>query len=312
MLRDDHFGLLFEHPLGLAAGLDRDGEAINLWGALGFSFIELGTVTRRPIAPGADPGGLPAVLRLPKERGLWHRLDPENAGVDALVERLQGRTAGAEALPIGVSIGASNTTTPIEDYEACLRLLGPRVDYVVVNLARASGKVLKMAETLIAIVTALAEVAEEIRAVHKRQRPIPILVKIGPDLTHPEVDALAELAPGVVHGIVATDALVRYPHSIGAPPGGGLSGPILKERAQVITRRLFRKTGGTVPIIGVGGLESADDIYRRIRAGAALVQVYTALIYEGPTLIRRLVHGLKARLERGDFSHIRDAVGSDA
>lgn len=312
-LRIQAFGRTFENPVGLAAGLDKDGEAIDLWAALGFGFVELGTVTPGDGQPGNEP---PRLVRVVEDRAIVNRMGFNNHGAPALARRMAARRT---RIPCGANLGKAKVT-PLEqapdDYEAGLRAVWPHADYVVVNVSSPNTPGLRDLQAVSALEPLVARVVATSRALAAEQgRPrVPVLLKIAPDLADSDVDAVAELAAGSgLDGIVATNTTLRHDLLSRAPGiAGGVSGAPLAPRALELTRRLFRRLEGRLPIVGVGGIRSADDAWARIRAGATLVQVYTGLIYEGPGLVGSIVQGLDQRLQQSRYDELADAVGVDA
>ncbi|MDL2344670.1 quinone-dependent dihydroorotate dehydrogenase [Deinococcus sp. MIMF12] len=307
------WGHAYPSPLGLAAGLDKNGEAVPAFCALGFGFVEVGTVT-----PLAQPGNeRPRLFRLPPDRALINRMGFNNAGADALHARLAALRG--RPVPVWVNIGR-NKATPNEeatgDYLRLVRALGDVADAFVVNVSSPNTpglRALQAAGDLAALVRAvLAEVdASRVRTL---SRP-PVLVKLAPDL-HPadfEASVGAVLEAGA-HGLIVSNTTLSrggltHPSREQA---GGLSGRPLTGRSTALVRAAYRLTGGRVPIVGVGGVFTPEDAYAKIRAGASLVEVYTSLIYEGPGLPARIHRGLSRLLERDGFSSVAEAVGVDA
>ena len=307
------FGLDFPTPVGLAAGLDKDGEAIDLWPALGFGFVELGTVTPGSGQPGNDP---PRLERLVEDRAIVNRMGFNNRGAPALAERLARRRT---TVPCGANLGKAKVT-PLEeapgDYEAGLRAVSPVADYVVVNVSSPNTPGLRDLQAVASLRPLLSRVQAvnlELGAASGRG-PRPVLLKIAPDLADEDLDTLADLALETgMSGIIATNTTLR--RELASRPArieGGLSGAPLKPRALAVLRRLYARVGTALPLVGVGGIGSADDAYERIRAGATLVQVYTARSYGGPGLGASIVGGLGERLRRDGLESIAQAVGVDA
>ncbi|HXH24455.1 MAG TPA: quinone-dependent dihydroorotate dehydrogenase [Vicinamibacterales bacterium] len=307
------FDLEFRHPVGLAAGLDKQGTAAGAWAALGFAFAEIGTVTPRP-----QPGNpRPRLFRLPAERALINRFGFNSDGAERVAAHLAGHRP--PGLVIGINAGR-NRGTPNEhaanDYLHVVERLHPAADYFVINVSSPNTAGLRDLQESRALRTIVEQVAKRLREL-QHARNIPVLVKVSPDAPSTDllrsVDAALE---GGAAGIIATNTTTAREGLPGgsalAGEAGGLSGVPLKGVATAICRLLFSHLRGRVPIIGVGGLFTADDVYERIRAGAALVQLYTALIYEGPGVVNRIVAGLAERLSRDGFSHMREAVGVDA
>lgn len=296
-------GIEFPGVVGLAAGMDKDGVALHTWAALGFSHVELGTVTAH-----AQPGNeRPRVFRLPQSRALINRMGFNNAGAAALADRLAaaGVIRGNRALgiPVGVSIGKTKTTPldrAAEDYLTSLRLLAPYADYIAVNVSSPNTpglRSLQDAHTLTQLVTALVSEAARLAA---PRRGVPILVKLAPDLTEEALEhALEVCQTGGAAGLIATNTtLVRehlHPdeqHRASEP--GGLSGAPLTDRARAVVTFLAKRT--ELPIIAVGGIMTRDDGQAMLDAGARLLQVYTGFVYAGPALVTEL-NRLVARSE---------------
>ncbi len=295
-------GLTFPNRVGMAAGLDKNARCIDALGAMGFGFVEVGTVT-----PRAQPGNpKPRMFRLPAARALINRLGFNNDGLEAFVSNVQSarfRTQPGESpMLLGLNIG-KNASTPIEnatsDYLECLEGVYPHADYVTVNISSPNTQNLRALQNDAALDNLLASLAERRETLAQAQnRRVPIFVKIAPDLDENQVDAIAQaLERHGMDGVIATnttlarDAVQGLPHS---KETGGLSGaPVLEASNQVI-RQLRAGLGSRFPIIGVGGIMSAEDAVSKIRAGADLVQIYTGLIYEGPELVSRTAKALKA------------------
>lgn len=311
------WGLRFSNPVGLAAGYDKNAAVPLVWHLLGFGFAELGTITAK-----AQPGNpKPRIFRLSQDQALINRLGFNNDGAAAVASRLKrflppGRS---HPIPLGFNIGKSKVTPlehAVEDYVESCELLLPFADYLVVNVSSPNTPELRklqeadrLQRLLEALLAANRRLAEHNHSVMK-----PILVKIAPDLTDEEVREIAHVAQTTgVSGLIATNTTITRPETLRTPikEEGGLSGKPVAARALEVLRLLFCTVEGKLPLIGVGGIFSAEDAYTRIRAGASLVQIYTGLIYEGPFLPRRIVHGLRALLARDRISHIREAVGRD-
>ena len=278
--------LQFPNPVGLAAGLDKNGEYIDALAALGFGFIEIGTVTPRP-----QPGNpRPRMFRLPAARAIINRMGFNNHGVDALIANVQrARFRGV----LGINIG-KNFDTPLEraadDYMICLRKVYPHASYVAVNISSPNTKNLRQLQRSDELGRLLATLqGERARLADQYGRRVPLALKIAPDLEPAEVAAIADLL--VTHGIdaviatnttVAKDAVQHLPHGTEA---GGLSGAPLTAQATNIVALLARALSGAVPVIGVGGIMDGTDAAARIAAGASLIQLYTGLVYAGPALV---------------------------
>ncbi|MFZ4372918.1 MAG: quinone-dependent dihydroorotate dehydrogenase [Mycobacterium sp.] len=297
------FGVRFPGPLGLAAGFDKDGMGLNTWGALGFGYAEVGTVTAS-----AQPGNpAPRLFRLSADRALLNRMGFNNHGAGQLALRLARHRAD---VPIGVNIGKSKVTPPEEaaqDYAASARLLGPLAAYLVVNVSSPNTPGLRDLQAVESLRPILAAVRAETHT--------PVLVKIAPDLSDADVDAVADLAVEMgLAGIVATNTTVsrsglRTPGVEELGPGG-ISGPPVARRALEILRRLYARVGDTQVLISVGGIETAADAWERITAGASLLQGYTGFVYGGGLWAKQIHDGIAARLHSGGFTALSDAVGS--
>jgi len=304
------FGLRFPNPVGLAAGLDKDGAALPVWPALGFGFVEVGTVTRY-----AQPGNdRPRMFRLRASSAVVNRMGFNNAGAAALARRL-ARTP-ALPVPLGISLGKSKDTpleVAVEDYLASFTTLRPYGDYFVVNVSSPNTPGLRTLQDRAHLTDLLATLQE-----HNRPDPSPILVKIAPDLTN---QAIAELL-GVcvehgVAGVIATNTTLRRPglapaDVVLAEQAGGLSGGPLAARAREVVAFVRQETGDKLPVIGVGGILNPEDAVRLVDAGASLVQLYTGFIYRGPRLIRDTIQALTTQLdpdERKTRGDVRGAAG---
>jgi dihydroorotate dehydrogenase len=312
-LRVSRYGLTFANPLGVAAGLDKDAEAVAALFALGFGAVETGTVTPLP-----QPGNpRPRVWRLPDERALINAMGFPSAGAAAVRSHLAGR-----AFPgvLGINLG-KNRDTPAEraaeDYVSVLSVLWDVAGYVTVNVSSPNTpglRALQGRDALAAILRAVQERNASIADL-KQGNPRPVLVKIAPDLDDQGLDdvlagALDGRADGLIIANTTTDrSVLREAH---ADLPGGVSGRPLRARSTEITRAVTRRLGrDRLPIIGVGGISSADDVVERMRAGASLVQIYTAFIYGGPTLPGRILRDLSAYVDREGLTTIEEIIGTD-
>ncbi len=287
-------GIDFPNPVGLAAGLDKNGDYIDALAALGFGFIEIGTVTPRP-----QPGNpRPRMFRLPGAQAVINRMGFNNDGVDALLANVQrARYRGV----LGINIG-KNFDTPIEraadDYLACLRKVYTSASYVTVNISSPNTKNLRQlqqSDELGLLLGALVD--ERARLADRHGRRVPLALKIAPDLDAEQIAAIADLL--VAHGIdaviatnttLAKDAVAQLPH--GAETGG-LSGAPLTTQAQAVAAQLAARLAGAVPVIGVGGIMNGADAAARITAGASLLQLYTGLVYAGPALVGECINAVR-------------------
>ena len=298
-------GLTFTNPVGLAAGFDKNGEWVDVLANLGFGFIEVGTIT-----PWPQPGNpLPRLFRLIPQRALINRMGFNNKGVDVMIENL--KKVKNKNIIIGGNIGKNKDTSnedAIHDYVIGFEKLYPYVHYFVVNVSSPNTPGLRALQDK----AALDDLLLRVRAAAPDGPPL--FLKVAPDLEPADIDDISAVASerGIDALIVSNTTITRPPlKSRHAGEAGGLSGAPLKALAQ---QRLidFRKaTAGKVPLIGVGGITSAEDAYARIRAGASLVQLYSALVYEGPFLAQRINSGLATLLKRDGFDNIAQAIGVD-
>ena len=303
-LRTRVLGMDLPSPLGLAAGFDKDGTGVEALSHLGFAFVEVGTVTAVP-----QPGNpRPRLHRLTADRAVVNRMGFNNTGAEAVARRLRQLRAVPPRYPVavGVNIGKSKVVGEADaaaDYATSARLLAPYADYLVVNVSSPNTpglRDLQAVEKLRPVLRAVREAADA--AAH---RHVPLLVKIAPDLSDADVDAVADLAlEEGLDGIVATNTTIgreglrSSPAEVEAAGGGGLSGAPLKARSLEVLRRLAARTQDQLVLISVGGVETAEDVAQRLEAGASLVQAYTAFIYEGPGWARRVLRGLAASRSR--------------
>lgn len=306
------WGLNFPNPLGLAAGFDKDGVAANLWGDFGFGFAELGTVTL--IAQPGNPR--PRLFRLPEDQAALNRMGFNNLGAKALAVRLS-EAESPRRVPIGVNLGKSKVT-PLEeaagDYLGSFRLLKDLGDYFVVNVSSPNTPGLRSLQDSAQLSQILSALQQENQGVK------PILVKIAPDL---EWDAIADLITLAqtyqLAGIIATNTTIRRDNlqtqtikatgNLVSAEAGGISGTPLRQRSTEVIHFIYQETQGKLPIIGVGGIFTAQDAWEKITAGASLIQVYTGWIYEGPWMVRRILSGLLEKLKDHKLSSISEAVG---
>nr|VTO95542.1 Dihydroorotate dehydrogenase (quinone) [Mycobacterium riyadhense] len=297
------FGVRFPGPLGLAAGFDKDGTGLSTWAAMGFGYAEVGTVTAHP-----QPGNpAPRMFRLPADRALLNRMGFNNHGAGELAGRLARHSPD---IPIGVNIGktkATPTAGAVDDYRASARLVGPLASYLVVNVSSPNTPGLRDLQAVESLRPILAAVLAETST--------PVLVKIAPDLADSDVDDIADLAVELgLAGIVATNTTVSREGLV--TPGvdelgaGGISGAPVARRAVEVLRRLYGRVGDRLVLISVGGVETADDAWERITAGASLLQAYTGFIYGGGLWAKDIHDGIARRLHDGGFASLSEAVGS--
>jgi dihydroorotate dehydrogenase len=299
-------GLTFPNPVGLAAGLDKNGAHVDALLALGFGFVEVGTVTPRP-----QPGNpKPRMFRLPAHQAIINRLGFNNEGVDALVRNVS--RAKRRGGLLGINIG-KNKDTPNEsaeqDYLFCLERVYPLADYITVNISSpntAGLRELQEEQALRRLVSTLREAQERLAAQHGRR--VPMLVKVAPDLSDDDIDAAGRvLADLQVDGVIATNTTVSRLAVQDDPlarESGGLSGAPLMDKATAVLRMLRTRLPEAIPLVGVGGILSGADAAKKMAAGASLVQVYTGLIYRGPALITESVEAMRRRKEAPSRGHL--------
>ncbi|GAB1334526.1 quinone-dependent dihydroorotate dehydrogenase [Streptomyces sp. E-15] len=314
-LRTEAFGLRMHGPFGLAAGFDKNAVAIDGMSMLGFDHVEVGTVTGE-----AQPGNpRKRLFRLVADRALINRMGFNNDGSLAVAARLATRQPVFRTV-VGVNIGKTKAVPEAEavaDYVKSAERLAPYADYLVVNVSSPNTpglRDLQATEALRPLLTAVREAADRTVA----NRRVPLLVKIAPDLADEDVDAVADLAVELgLDGIIATNTTIaREELGLRSDPAlvretGGLSGAPLKARSLEVLRRLYARVGDRITLVGVGGVETAEDAWQRILAGATLVQGYSAFIYQGPFWCRSLHKGLAARLRTSPYATLADAVGAD-
>ncbi|MDQ0944854.1 quinone-dependent dihydroorotate dehydrogenase [Streptomyces sp. V1I1] len=314
-LRTEALGLRMHGPFGLAAGFDKNAVAIDGMSMLGFDHIEIGTVTAQP-QPGNPKQRL---FRLVPDRALINRMGFNNEGSAAVAERLASRKAVFRTV-VGVNIGKTKVVPEAEavaDYVTSTERLARHADYLVVNVSSPNTpglRNLQATESLRPLLTAVREAAD--RSVEDRR--VPLLVKIAPDLADEDVDAVADLALELgLDGIIATNTTIaREGLGLKSDPAliketGGLSGAPVKARSLEVLSRLYARVGDRITLIGVGGIENAEDAWQRILAGATLVQGYSAFIYEGPFYARAIHKGLAARLKASPYATLAEAVGAE-
>ena len=312
------FGLTFSNPIGLAAGFDKNGEAADALCALGFGFIEVGTVTSEP-----QPGNpKPRVFRLPRDRALVNRLGFNNCGAKQLVANLKQHRP--ECI-LGVNIGKGRSVPlkkAIPDYVKTFDTVYEIADYIAVNVSSPNTpqlRELQSPELLGELLHALQNRNQELANEHSLSRTKPLLLKIAPDLADNDIESIVEVTKRAsLAGIIATNTTVARnglrtsPARIEAGGEGGLSGAPLRPASNDVIRKIFRLTNGLMPIVGVGGVFTAEDAWEKICAGASLIQLYTSLIYEGPGVARRINDGLRQILSKEGFVSLDEAVGCRA
>jgi dihydroorotate dehydrogenase len=302
------WGISFANPLGLAAGFDKNARVVEPMLGLGLGFVEVGSVTPRP-----QPGNpKPRIFRLPEDAAVINRLGFNNAGLEAARDNLAAfRRTHPNSGPVGVNLGKNKDTADASsDYVLGAAALGPLADYLVINVSSPNTPGLRALQGR----AALEELLGRVLAALPDPAP-PLLVKIAPDLTEEDKADIAAVALFLkVSGLIAANTTIARPEGLkSAAKGeaGGLSGRPLFDPSKAVLRDLYRLTEGKVPLIGVGGVSSGADAYRKIRAGASLVQLYTGLIYGGPGLVPRIKMELARLLREDGFDSVAAAVGAD-
>ena len=315
-LKIERFGLSFPNPVGLAAGFDKNGVALQPLAALGFGFIEAGTVTYHP-----QPGNpRPRIFRLSEDQALINRAGFNNEGAAAFARRVERHRPDCV---LGVSIGKSKITPLAEataDYLASFELVYNVADYVAVNVSSPNTpqlRELQQSEQLASLLSALQSRGRELHERH--QKRVPLLVKLSPDLEQRELEMIVDVIQRLkIDGIIATnttvsrDSLRTDARRVAAFGEGGLSGKPLATRSTKMIAQLYQLTGGSIPLIGVGGIFNAEDAWEKISAGASLVQLYTGFIYQGPRIGQQINEGLSRILAREGFASLEDAIGSES
>ncbi|MDE2618987.1 MAG: quinone-dependent dihydroorotate dehydrogenase [Sphingomonadales bacterium] len=297
-------GLAFPNPLGMAAGFDKDGEVPDALLGLGFGFAEVGSIT--PLPQAGNPR--PRLFRLAADRAVINRMGFNNGGAEAAVARLAARVGRPGV--VGINIGANKDSVDrIADYATMTRLMAPLASYLAVNISSPNTPGLRALQDEAAL-TGLLDAVLDARG----PAGPPVFLKVAPDLEPADIDAIARIAidRGLGALIVSNTTISRPPlRSPQAGEAGGLSGAPLRDLAQQRLRDFRQATGGAIPLVGVGGIATAEDAFARIRAGASLVQLYSAMVYEGPGIARRITRGLERLMAQYGFSTIAEAVGSE-
>ncbi|AWZ19425.1 Dihydroorotate dehydrogenase [Roseovarius sp. AK1035] len=303
-LRTNLAGLRLPNPVGLAAGFDKNAEALGPLARAGFGFIEVGAVT-----PRAQPGNpRPRLFRLSEDRAVINRFGFNNAGMEAAAVRLAARPRDAV---IGLNLGANKDSADrADDFARVLAHCGAHLDFATVNVSSPNTEKLRElqgAEALMGLLKGVMEARDWL------PQPIPIFLKIAPDLSDAELSEIADVARASgLNGIIATNTTLGREGLMSAAKGeaGGLSGQPLFEKSTRVLARLSQLTGGEMPLIGVGGIASAEQAYAKIRAGASAVQLYSALVYQGMSLVAEIARGLERLLQRDGFGSVAEAVGA--
>lgn len=310
------FGQDFENPVGLAAGFDKDGEAIEALSDLGFGFVEIGSITPKP-----QPGNpKPRLFRLVEDEGVINRYGFNSKGSDVVEKRLKEFRKSGKRVIVGVNLG-KNKTSPVdglEDYVGGVQKLGKYADYIVVNVSSPNTpnlRSLQQRQSLKKLLSAVIDAKHQITNFENcNQQQPPLLIKISPDLSSEELQDIAHVAKDLkVDGIIISNTTTtreglksKYRNEI-----GGLSGKPLKSKSTKILKEMYTLTGGSIPLIGVGGVFSGKDAYEKIRAGASLIQILSALTVNGPGVVMNIKQELEELLIRDGFKNVKEAIGKD-
>ncbi|CAA7619388.1 quinone-dependent dihydroorotate dehydrogenase [Magnetospirillum sp. UT-4] len=304
------WGLRFPNPVGLAAGFDKNAEVPDAMLRQGFGFVEIGSVTPRP-----QPGNpRPRMFRLTEDAAVINRMGFNNQGLDRVAARLEARPRIGI---VGANLGKNkDTEDAASDYEKGAARLGPLADYVVINVSSPNTPGLRALQGRDQLEGLVGRTRAALEAATKGAKRPPLLLKIAPDLTEADLVDIASVAlDGALDGLMISNTTIARPDSLRSPQAGesgGLSGAPLFEPSTAVLARMYALTEGRLPLVGVGGIASGADAYAKIRAGASLVQLYSALVYHGPALVARINRELAALLARDGHASVADAVGSAA
>ena len=307
-LKQTLFGLTFDNPVGLAAGFDKNGEAVTGLSRQGFGFVEVGTVTPKP----QDGNPKPRIFRLNKDQAVINRLGFNNEGAAAMHARLA--ELPTQPMVLGVNIGRNKVCDdPLQDYHSLVLKMADVADYITVNISSPNTQGLRDMQQKRNLEELLGTVNA---AKNKLGRPLPTLLKIAPDIDDMMKEDIAEVALTYkLDGLIVSNTTIKRPNTLQSKQHGevgGLSGKPLMAHSTKVLGDIYRLTEGKIPLVGVGGIASAKDAYAKIQAGASLVQAYTAFIYQGFGLVGKINRGLVKLLERDGFGNISEAVGSRA
>ncbi len=311
ILKTTVFGLHFPNPVGIAAGFDKNADVIPAVHKLGFGFAEAGTVT--PLPQEGNP--TPRLFRLTSDKAVINRFGFNNKGLDYFIHQLTAQKPGNK--PFGANVGANKSSDDkTADYVKGINRLYGLSDYFTVNISSPNTPGLRSLQSKEALEDLISRVQEARRAKIAESYPyVPILVKIAPDLTKSDIADITEIAlKKQLDGLIVSNTTITRPTNLqhkSKDQAGGLSGSPLMEMSTEVLAKIYKVTEGKIPLIGVGGISSGADAYKKIRAGASLVQLYSALVYEGPGLVERIKRDLVALLEKDRFSSVADAVGAD-
>jgi dihydroorotate dehydrogenase len=311
ILKTTTFGLTFDNPVGLAAGFDKNAEVMHAMLKMGFGFVEAGTVTPKP-QTGNDK---PRLFRLTKDQAVINRFGFNNKGLNFFTHRL--KSAHKKGV-IGANVGANKDAADrTEDYVKGIETLYGLCSYFTVNISSPNTpglRALQSKASLIDLINRVLEVRSQ--KISKGAKYTPILVKIAPDLTHDDVNDIADVATSMdIDGLIVSNTTIDRPDSLQSPlkeETGGLSGKPLMQPSTLMLKKIYQATGGNIPLIGVGGISNGMDAFEKVCAGASLVQLYSALVYSGPGLINQINRELAALLRQYNFKSVASAVGSNA
>jgi len=301
IIQQKFFGRTFQNPVGLGAGFDKDGQYISAMPTLGFGFTEIGTVTPKP----QDGNAKPRLFRLIEDSSIQNAMGFNNKGKDFMLQQL-GKLYFFD-YPLGINIGKNKLTSEedaLNDYETLFRAFKDYGDYIVINISSPNTPGLRDLQN--------EEFINAIFALAKEITSQPVLLKIAPDMTPEDAITLCKTAVDAgAAGIIATNTTIDYSLTEHAKDFGGISGALLTEKSYQLFRAIGKELYGKTLLISVGGIDSAEEAYRRIKAGASLVQVYSMLIYKGPALIKEINEGLVKLLQKDGYQHISEAIGAD-
>ncbi len=310
ILRTNVFGLDFPNPIGLAAGYDKNAEVLSGLSGLGFGFLEAGSVTPRP-----QPGNpKPRIFRLTQDEAVINRLGFNNKGLEEAAQNFEKRPP---SLIVGANLGANKDSADrIADYVTGMERLAPRASYITVNISSPNTPGLRALQGRTELEDLLGRISKKRRSmIEKEAAFFPILLKIAPDLTDADkADIAAAVIDHQIDGLIISNTTITRPNNLIDPQKketGGLSGQPLKNISLGVLKEMYQATRGKIPIVGVGGIQSAEDAYARIRAGASLLQLYTAMIYKGPYVAAEIAKGLAKLLREDGFGSLEDVVGVD-
>jgi dihydroorotate dehydrogenase len=313
ILATNVWSLPFSNPIGLAAGFDKDARVVDAMLGLGFGFVEAGTVTPRPQAGNPKP----RLFRLNEDKAVINRLGFNSGGVVAFAENLLRRRSRGRQRPgvFGINVGKNRDTVDgAADYVAGVKALARFADYLVVNISSPNTPGLRDLQAKRPIEDLLRRVLKARDDAPGQERLPPLLAKVGPDLSGPQMEDIAEVALNVgVDGLIIGNTTIDRPESLRSPQrneAGGLSGHPLMAPSTACLAQMYRLTKGKLPLVGTGGVANGEDAYAKILAGASLVQVYSALVFGGPPLVGKIKRELAARLREGGFSSVAAAVGT--